>query len=308
MAFEAQHLSIAGLAGPRAERRTMLFRETLPETIERMVLGTAWALQPTRIGGLPALGRLWLTDRLAPRHALPDPMRPLNAGGLCGLVKDPSAAALVRGYQHGLFTFAHIGPLKWVSLPERCILSFDDFHIPTNVRRFLKQGRYTVTFDRDFEGVIKACAARRPGRWHVTWITPRIMRLYAELFDAGYAHSIEVWNRDGELAGGSFGLAIGRVFFGESQFTREPHTSKIAMAALTWHLAKWGFAFSDGKWETPTLRDMGFRCIPRAEFLARVAGAVHRPGRMGRWRTETDLPTVAAWTPGPCGAAGDVPA
>jgi hypothetical protein len=69
------------------------------------------------------------------------------------------------------------------------------------------------------------------------------------------------------------------------------------MAALTWHLAKWGFAFSDGKWKTPTLCDMGFRCIPRAEFLARLAVTVHEPGRPGRWRTEADLPTVAAWTP-----------
>jgi leucyl/phenylalanyl-tRNA--protein transferase len=132
----------------------------------------------------------------------------------------------------------------------------------------------------------------------VTWITPRIMRLYAELFDLGYAHSIEVWNREGELVGGSFGLAIGRAFFGESQFTIEPHTSKIAMAALTWHLAKWGFAFSDGKWETPTMRDMGFRMLPRGDFLKQTANAVHAPGQPGRWRMETDLPTIAAWKPG----------
>jgi leucyl/phenylalanyl-tRNA--protein transferase len=208
---------------------------------------------------------------------------------------------VVQGYRHGLFTFAHYGPLKWVSLPERCVLFFDNFHIATNVRRFLRQNRYTVTFDRDFEGVIKACAERRPGRWHVTWITPRIMRIYSDLFDAGYAHSIEVWNQDGELVGGSFGLGIGRVFFGESQFTREAHTSKIAMAVLTWHLAKWGFAFSDGKWETPTMRDMGFRCIPRKEFLAQLGDAVAGPSRMGRWRTEADLATVASWKPSQAG-------
>jgi leucyl/phenylalanyl-tRNA--protein transferase len=184
-----------------------------------------------------------------------------------------------------------------MSLPERSVLSFDNFHIATNVRRFLRQNRYKVTFDRDFDGVIKACAGRHRGQWHLTWITPRIMRIYTDLFDAGYAHSIEVWNRDGELVGGSFGLAIGRAFFGESQFSVEAHTSKIAMAVLTWHLAHWGFAFSDGKWETPTLRDMGFRCIPRSEFLARLTGTVHAPGRMGRWRTETDLATIAAWRP-----------
>ncbi|MPZ59175.1 MAG: leucyl/phenylalanyl-tRNA--protein transferase [Rhizobiales bacterium] len=297
MAFEARHLSIAGLADPQSERRAALFRETPAETLKRVMMGTAWALQPKRIAGLPALGRVWLNDLLAPSSELPDPTCPLNAGGLCGMVRTPSPASVVQGYKQGLFTFAHYGPLKWVSLPERCVLFFDEFHIATNVRRFMRQGRYTVTFDRDFNGVITACAAPRQGRWHVTWITPRIMRLYAELFDAGHVHSIEVWNQAGELVGGSFGLAAGRVFFGESQFTREAHTSKIAMAALTWHLAKWGFAFSDGKWETPTMRDMGFRCIPRAEFLAHLASAVNEPGRMGRWEAETDLPTVAAWKP-----------
>ena len=144
-------------------------------------------------------------------------------------VKDPSAATLVQGYPHGLFTFAHIGPLKWVSLPERC-------GSPAN------------------------CDSPKKTR---PMASPKLP---------------------------------------------PAHTSKIAMAALTWHLAKWGFAFSDGKWETPTMRDMGFRCVPRAEFLTRLAGAVHAPGRMGRWRTEADLPTVAAWTPGQPGTAGGVPA
>jgi leucyl/phenylalanyl-tRNA--protein transferase len=298
MAYETHRLDTLPVADRRLDRRAALFRAALPEALRQIVLGTTWALQPKNIGGLPALGRLWLGDLISPAQGLPDPNRPLNAGGLCGLVKNPSAETIVEGYKHGLFTFAHFGPLKWVSLPERCVLLYDDFHMATNVRRFLRQERFTVTFDRDFEGVIAACAARRQGRWHVTWITPRIMRLYAELFDMGYAHSIEVWNRDGELVGGSFGLAIGRAFFGESQFTIEPHTSKIAMATLTWHLAKWGFALSDGKWETPTMRDMGFRMMARAEFLRHTAEAVHATGRPGRWRMEADLPTIAVWKPG----------
>jgi leucyl/phenylalanyl-tRNA--protein transferase len=297
MAFETQRLNIAALAEPRNARRAALFRESLFETVERIALGTAWALRPRRIAGLPALGQLWLMDRIAPLAGLPDPNQPYNAGGLCGLVRNLSPRTVIEGYKRGLFTFAHYGPLKWVSLPERCVLSFDDFHIATNVRRFLRQGRYTVTFDRDFEGVIKGCAGRRRGQRHLTWITPRIMRLYAELFDAGYAHSIEVWNADGELVGGSFGLAIGGAFFGESQFSGEPHTSKIAMAVLVRHLAKWDFAFADGKWETPTLRDMGFRCIPRDEFLKRLPGAIAAPQRTGRWRVEDDLAAVAAWKP-----------
>jgi leucyl/phenylalanyl-tRNA--protein transferase len=301
MAFESAHrggdLGIAAAAPPRSERRAALFQESVPERLERVALGTLWPLKPGRIAGLPALGALFLRELVRPSVGFPDPCRPLNAGGLCGLIGNPSPAMVLEGYRRGLFTFAHYGPLKWVSLPERCVLFFDDFHMAGNVRRFLRQNRFTVTFDRDFEGVIKRCAARRPGRGHLTWITPRIMRLYAELFDAGHAHSIEVWNQRGDLVGGSFGLAVGRCFFGESQFTGEAHTSKISKAALVWHLARWGFVFADGKWETPTMRDMGFRTIPRAEFLAHVAGAVHAPGRIGRWQTEADLATVAAWKP-----------
>ena len=143
----------------------------------------------------------------------------------------------------------------------------------------MRQGRYTVTFDRDFEAVIAACAGTRQTRWHLTWITPRIMRAYAELFDAGHAHSFEVWNEKGELAGGGYGVAIGGAFATESQFSREPNTSKIGFTVLNWHLARWGFAFNDGKVMTPTCRDMGFREIARGEFLARLADAAQKPGR-----------------------------
>jgi len=165
------------------------------------------------------------------------------------------------------------------------------------LRRELRRGRYTVTFDRDFEGVIAACAGRRSGRWHLTWITPRIMHAYAELFDAGHAHSFEVWNEAGELAGGGYGLALGGSFVTESQFSREKNTSKLGFTALNFHLARWGFAFNDGKQMTPTCHDMGFREIPRQEFLARLAQAEQAPGKSGRWQVEADLAAVADWQP-----------
>src|SRR5215467_5450136 len=95
---------------------------------------------------------------------------------------DALPISLVAAYERGLFTFAHVGPLKWVSPPERCVLFFNEIHLARKLRRQMRQGRYTVTFDRDFEAIIKACAGRRDGKWHVTWITPRIMRAYAELF------------------------------------------------------------------------------------------------------------------------------
>jgi leucyl/phenylalanyl-tRNA--protein transferase len=193
MAFGADRMDLRK-SGPATERRAALFRETPLETIERWALGTAWPLKPSRIGGLPALARLWLTDLITPRRELPDPEHTLNAAGLCGMVHELSVPTLVEAYTRGLFTFAHFGPLKWVSPPERCVLFFGEIHVGKTVRRALRQGRYRVTFDRDFECVIKACAGRRGGKWHVTWITPRAMRTYAELYDAGYVHSFEVWN------------------------------------------------------------------------------------------------------------------
>jgi leucyl/phenylalanyl-tRNA---protein transferase len=295
MAFDADSISLPGMSTSVAERRAALFQETPAERVERWALGTAWALKPNRIGGLPALARLWVTDLIAARRELPDPQRTLNPAGLCGMVQDLSPATLVEAYKRGLFTFAHFGPLKWVSPPERCALSFEDFHIGKTVRRALRQGRYRVTFDRDFEGVIKACAGRRDGKWHVTWITPRIMRAYAELYDAGHVHSFEVWNEAGALVGGGYGVAIGRTFFTESQFSLERDTSKIGFSVLNWHLAHWGFLLNDGKWATPTIQGMGFRTIPRGEFLQRLASGTARPGKGGRWKTETDLATVAAW-------------
>lgn len=280
-----------------AARRASLFRETPAEILERWTLGTAWALKPERISTVPALAKLWIADLAAPK-ALPDPLAAPDAhGGLCGIVHDLSVPALLEAYGRGLYPFAHFGPLKWFCPPERCVLPFEGLHIGKNTRRLLRQGRYTVTFDRDFEGVIKACSGRRDGKWHVTWITPRIMRAFAALYDAGHVHSFEVWNGDGDLVGGGYGLALGTVFFTESQFSRERDTSKLGFTALNWHLARWGFTLNDGKAETPTLRDMGFRTIPRAEFVDHLRHGGEAPGRPGRWQMEAELADIAAWKP-----------
>ena len=115
------------------------------------------------------------------------------------------------------------------------------------------------------------------------------MRAYAELFDAGYAHSFEVWNERGDLAGGGYGVAVDGVFVTESQFSREANTSKIGFTVLNWHLARWGFAFNDGKLMTPTCHDMGFREIPRSDYLGQLAHAARRPDKAGRWQAEADM-------------------
>lgn len=299
MAFETQRVAYAVPASGREDRRAALFRESFPATLERWALGLAWALTPKRAAGLPGLLRMSFDELLAPDFALPDPDRALaQPPGLAGIVHDLSLPTLLSAYRRGLYPFAHVGPLKWWSPPTRSLLFFNELHIAKRLRRQMRQGHYTVTFDRDFEGVIAACAGTRAGRWHLTWITPRIMRAYAQAFDAGYVHSFEVWNEKGELAGGGYGVALGGAFITESQFSREPNTSKIGFTALNWHLATWGYAFNDGKILTPTTRDMGFREVPRGDFLDRLSAAERKPEHIGRWQTQADLATVADWQPG----------
>ena len=282
-----------------AARRARLFHETPSEILERWALGAAWAVKPARLGGLPALAGLWLGDLVAGSGALPDPARARDDPyGLAGICHDLSVETLVAAHRAGLYPFAHCGPTKWWSPPERCVLFFEQFHIGKRLRRMLRQGRYTVTFDTAFDDVIKACAGRREGKWHVTWVTPKIMRAYAALFDAGHAHSFEVWNEAGELAGGGYGVALGRYFVTESQFSREDNTSKLGFTVLNWQLARWGFALNDGKLPTPTITEMGFRPIPRADFLTRLAVAAAEPAVPAPWRFDGDLAAVAGWQPG----------
>jgi leucyl/phenylalanyl-tRNA---protein transferase len=279
--------------------RPFIFHETPFQALERWVLGLAWAVKPQRIGGLPALGRMWLSDLVSPSPGLPDPEGALDRpAGLAGIVHDLSVPTLVEAYRRSLYPFAHIAPVKWWSPPQRCVLYFDEFHVGRRLRRLMRQDRYAVTFDRDFEGVIAACAGWRECKWHVTWITPQIMHAYAGLYDAGHVHSFEVWNEAGALVGGGYGVALGGVFFTESQFSREPNTSKLGFTVLNWHLAKWGYRLNDGKGATPTILNMGFRLISRRRFLDELAGATRAGGKEGRWRVEDDLKTVVTWEPG----------
>jgi leucyl/phenylalanyl-tRNA--protein transferase len=304
VAYHADQVTLAASSGAGADRRSMLFRESLADIVERWALGLAWAMMPSRIRGVPNLVRLCSREFLAPDYALPDPERACEQPpGLAGIVHDFTTPTLLAAYRRGLYPLAHVGPLKWWSPARRSVLFFDDLHIAKRLRRQMRQDQYTVTLDRDFEGVVAGCAAQRAGRWHLTWITPKIMHAFAELFDAGYAHSFEVWNARGELVGGGYGVAVGNAFITESQFSREPNTSKIGFTVLNWHLAHWGFAFNDGKVMTPTCHDMGFCEISRSDYLFKLALVERQPRKPGRWQAEADVTKVADWQPGTLSAA-----
>ncbi|MBY0531377.1 MAG: GNAT family N-acetyltransferase [Xanthobacteraceae bacterium] len=279
-----------------ASRRAALFRESPRDIAARIALGVAWSLTPQRINALPGLARVWLRDMFGSRD-LPDP-REAGAGGIAGIAHDLSVPTILAAYKRTLYPYGHVGPAKWISTDERYVLFFNELHIAKRLRRQMRQNEYRVTFDSDFEGVMKACAERRPGRWHLTWLRPKIMHAFADLYDAGHAHSFEVWNKDGALVGGGYGLAVNGVFFTESQFSRESNTSKMGFALLNWHLVKWGFRLNDGKDMTQTIADMNFRVISRDALQAALNKGTMEMCRRGRWQCETDLKSIAEWQPG----------
>lgn len=266
-------------------------------TLQRWILGTLYALRPVRIGDLPHL--LWHATRDVLRGGtrVPDPARtearPDTFGGVC---RDISPETVLAAARLGFFPWCHVGPMKWWTRSERMVLATRDFRMTKNLRRIMRKAPHRVTFDQAFDDVLRCCAGRRRNRLYgLTWITPTIMRLYSDLHRRGHAHSFEVWNADGVLVGGGYGLSVGRVFFTESQFSHESNASKMGFATLMYHLAQWGYVANDGKDPTPTLEEAGFRPIPRAAFEAVLAEHGGTGSHNGAWTVSATLAEIAEW-------------
>ncbi len=179
---------------------------------------------------------------------------------------------LLQGYRMGVFPMAmEDGSIEWFSPDPRAILPLDQFHIPHGLRRSLRQKTFEIKVDHRFEEVIENCAARED-----TWINREIIESYMRLHELGYAHSVEAW-REGKLAGGLYGIAIGGAFFGESMFHRVTDASKIALVGLVEHLRARKFALLDSQWLTPHLRQFGGIEIPRSHYLGLLKRAVDLP-------------------------------
>lgn len=175
---------------------------------------------------------------------------------------------LLRAYAEGLFPMAERRDdptLYWVSPERRGIIPLDRFHVPRRLSRTVRSRRFTVTSDTAFSAVMQNCAEPAPGR-EQTWINDGILRLYAALHAGGHAHSVECW-RDGELAGGLYGVTLGGAFFGESMFSRERDASKVALVHLVEGLRRGGFVLLDTQFLTPHLAGFGAVEIPRAHYL-----------------------------------------
>jgi leucyl/phenylalanyl-tRNA---protein transferase len=245
----------------------------------------AWyglALQPKRVGLMPRLTWLTAAHVLKPTSSTQELVQEptfYREEGLVGICNDLSVDALLSAYKRGIFPVCHIGPMKCWSPTERAVLFFTKAHIEKTVRKQIRQDRFDVTFDQDFAAVMRACAEPRPGKTPLTWLTPRMMNAFWDLHKAGYAHSVEVWDLEPQLVGGMFGIAIGGVFFGESQFSRARGASKIASAFLNCHLAHWGFALRDAKWMSDHLAGLGFTIIDRDMFEGLLKQHVSSPSR-----------------------------
>ena len=211
----------------------------------------------------------------------PAPFPPVTRAsreGLLAVGGDLGSARLLAAYRSGIFPWFGPGePVMWWAPDPRLVLFPDRVHISRSLHKLLRKKLLRVTVNRDFHSVIAACAA--PRRKHGdggTWITPAMQRAYRRLHRQGFAHSVEVW-RGGVLAGGLYGVAIGRAFFGESMFSSGGGESKVALVHLARQLAAWDFDFIDCQLPSAHLASMGAREIAREEFMRRLALAVRLP-------------------------------
>jgi leucyl/phenylalanyl-tRNA---protein transferase len=285
-------MSNPGAAAELPQETEPRFHETWTERLRRWGLGVLYALKPSRIALLPRIWLMTLVYYLTPRPErdwLPAFPRFYSERGLVGISEDLSVPSLIESYARGFFPVCHIGPMKWWCPEERAVLDPAETHVSHNVRRLLRKHKFTVTMDRDFAGVMEACARPRDGKVPLTWITPQIMRAFWQAHKAGYAHSVEVWDEDGNLVGGLYGLAIGKVYFGESKFSRVRDASKVGTAYLHRHLAAWGYRLCDAKWMTPHLETFGFYPMPRDQFLSLLPWYMEGAEPVGHWRIDPSL-------------------
>jgi leucyl/phenylalanyl-tRNA--protein transferase len=237
---------------------------------------------------------------LGPGDPLPSPDRARRSpNGLLAAGGGLSVIRLVEAYRLGAFPWFNDGePVLWWHPDPRTILPTDCVHVSRTLARRLRRDDYRVTIDRAFVGVMRACAAPRSTE-RGTWITDEMVEAYAALHRAGFAHSLEVWQGD-VLAGGIYGAALGRAFFGESMFSRTTDGSKVAITWLAAQLARWEVPFIDCQLPNDHLATLGAISVSRREFVRRLAVLVAAPAPP--WRldpTLTGAAVAAAFRPRP---------
>ncbi|MBN2580794.1 MAG: leucyl/phenylalanyl-tRNA--protein transferase [Pirellulales bacterium] len=213
---------------------------------------------------------------LPPSRFFP-PAEDADREGIVGFGGKLTTDWLVDAYRHGIFPWPVDEPgypVVWWSPDPRAVLEFDRFHVPRRLARVIRSGRFQVTFDRDFVGVIRGCATAQ-SRCRGTWITPEMETAYTRLHRQGHAHSVEAWEND-RLAGGVYGVTIGGLFAAESMFYRLPEASKVALVHLVEHLERQGYVLLDIQQLTPNTARFGAIEISRRQYLRRLAEALKK--------------------------------
>ena len=212
----------------------------------------------------------------------------LEPNGLLAAGADLSLERLLLAYQQGIFPWFSPGdPILWWSPDPRMVLHPDEFKVSRSLRKRLRRHDYEIRVDTVFSRIMVECSTPRDKQGG-SWISPAMVSAYGRLHKAGYAHSVESWLAD-ELVGGLYGVAIGRVFFGESMFTRRPDASKVALAHLVFQLRRWQFGLIDCQMETAHLASLGARPIPRQDFRKRLDLLVNFVEHPGTWTFDHDL-------------------
>jgi leucyl/phenylalanyl-tRNA---protein transferase len=218
----------------------------------------------------------------SPEAALRNPNGLLCAGG------DLSKQRLLDAYRHGVFPWYSGGePILWWSPDPRMVLFCDELKVARSLAKNMRNKGFEVRIDFAFPRVIRACSEPRKGE-PGTWLSKEMQAAYLALHRAGYAHSFETW-QGGELVGGLYGVAIGRMFYGESMFSRATDASKVALVALVEELRRRGFPLIDCQQRTPLLASLGAREIPRRQFLRRVTALVNYAEPPGNWTLTTHV-------------------
>lgn len=203
--------------------------------------------------------------------------------GLLAIGGDLRPERLLFAYANGIYPwFSDDSPILWWSPDPRMILIPGEFKKSKSLAQTIRRGKYEISFNRDFKSVIKNCAEAGRRDEEGTWITPEMISAYINLHEMGYAHSVETYI-DGNLAGGLYGISLGKAFFGESMFYLERDASKVALSALVDRCLEWGFHFIDAQQRTEHLRSLGAKTISRETFLSMLAGALKYPTLTGKW-------------------------
>ncbi|MGA2032777.1 MAG: leucyl/phenylalanyl-tRNA--protein transferase [Thermoguttaceae bacterium] len=219
---------------------------------------------------------------ILPRSALFPPAEEADRDGLLGFGGELTPQWLLDAYGHGIFPWPDSrvdSPIPWWSPDPRAVIEYERFHVPRRLQRTCRSDRFAVTTDRDFSGVIHGCASAS-GRKGGTWLTAPMIAAYLRLFELGVAHSVEAWH-EGQLAGGTYGVAIGGLFAAESMFYRLRDASKVALVYLVDHLRQRGYTLLDIQQLTPHTAQFGAVEIPRRQYLLRLREALQSPVTFG---------------------------